>query len=130
MVYSRPKLSLRRLCFHTCLSVNREGLGLCLGGGGSSIQGDLHPRGSPSVGSLSRGSLSSGSLSRGSLSRGVSVWGSLSRGVSIQGGLCPGGLCPGDLCMGDLFYGKERAVRILPECVLVKLHFRQEDGVE
>ena len=61
---------------------------------GVSVQGHLCPEGS-----LSRGSLSLG-ISRGSLS-----WGSLSRG----------GLCQGD----HPAYGKERAVRILLECILV-----------
>ena len=63
-----------------------------------------------------------GSLSRGSLVRGISVKGggslwpgeSLASWVSGQGGLCPGGLC-----QGDPSYGKERAVRILLECILV-----------
>ena len=84
--------SLRRLCFHRCLSVNEGGFGLCPGG--------------------------------------VSVWGSLSggslsRGVPVQGGLCLGGLCPwgvsvqGGLCQGDPPYCKERAVRILLECIFV-----------
>ena len=51
--------------------------------------------------------------------------GCLCPGVSVQwgvcpGGLCPGGLCPGGLCQGDPLYGKERVVRILLECTLVK----------
>ena len=53
----------------------------------------------------------------GSLSRGVSV-----KGVSVQGGLCPGDLCPGgSLSTGAVLprYGKEQAVRILLECILV-----------
>ena len=43
-----------------------------------------------------------------------------------EGGLCPGGLCArggvsvqGGLCQGDPPYGKEQAVRILLECILV-----------
>ena len=75
------KQSLRRLCFHRRLSVQREGGsqwslfggvsvqgGLCLGSfGGVSVQGDL-------------------CLCRGSLSRGIYVQagGSLPRGVSLQ----------------------------------------------
>ena len=114
------KRSLRRLCFHWCLSVHKGGLSLCLGG----------------------------SLSWGwSLSRRVSVWGSLcpvgslSGGVSVQGwrvsvqGVSVQGLCPGEsLSRGSLFggclsrgvsfmeiplYGNERAIRILLECILV-----------
>ena len=51
-----------------------------------------------------------------SLSRGLSVQGvSVQSGVSIQEGLCP----EGGLCQGDPLYGKERAVRILLECILV-----------
>ena len=86
-----------------------------------------------------------GSLSRGVSVWGVSVQGGfLSRG---GGGFCPGGLCPGgSLSRGSLFggisiwrgsllgvgslsrvvsvretppYGNTRAVRILPECILV-----------
>ena len=93
------KQSLRRLCFHRCLSV-QGGLcpvGLCLK--------EL----CPGEGGLCPGeSLSRGSLSRGSLSKGVSVQGvSLFRGVSVQRrGLCPGGLCPqGPLSSGSLFKG-------------------------
>ena len=64
--------------------------------------------------------LSRGSLSRGSLVKGISVkGGSLSRGVSGQGSLSREGLCPRGLCQGDPSYGKERAVRILLECILV-----------
>ena len=71
---------------------------------------------------------------------GVSVW-----GVSVQEGICPGGylsrgslsggaLClggvsvQGGLCQGDPLdrppYGKERAVRILLECILVTSSIR------
>ena len=76
-VITAHKRSLRRLCFHRCLSVHW---------GGSSVS---VPRGSLS----GRGALSRGSLSRGSLSRqGVSVWGvSVQRGYLSRGGLCPGG---------------------------------------
>ena len=71
-----------------------------------------------------------------SVHRGVSVQGvfvqggSLSKGVSVQevsvqwGSLSNGGLCPvGGLCQGDPPYCKERAVRILLECILVTLFF-------
>ena len=48
-----------------------------------------------------------GSLSRGSVSKG-----SLSRGVSVQRGLCP------EVSLSRRRpYGKERAVRILLECL-------------
>ena len=83
-----------------------------------------------------------GSLSRESLSR----WGvSVQKGVSVQrvsmsrGCLCPGGsmsrgLSPGGLNLGGLCpdgfsvrktppYGKEWAVRILLECILVRRLF-------
>ena len=52
-------------------------------------------------------------MSRGkSVSRGViSVW-----AVSVQGGRVS---VQGVLCQGDPLYGKERAVRILLECILV-----------
>ena len=75
--------------------------------------------------------------------------GSLSREVSVQGCLCAEGLCPGrlcqgmslpggslssgvsvqwisvqrDLCQGDSPYGKEWAVCILLECILVNFLF-------
>ena len=78
----------------------------------------------------------------GSLSRGVSVRGISIQGISVQGvlclggslsrgvclvGFCPGGLCPGSfLSRGSLsketpLYGKERAVLILLECMLVRI---------
>ena len=113
--------------------------GLCPGGSLS--------RGSLSRGGLFLEGLSSGgSLSGGSLSRGISVWGSLREVVSLEGSLsegclCPGGSWGGGLCLerflsagvsvqersllgGSLSgtpYGKERAVRILLECILVNL---------
>ena len=74
LIFTARKRSLRRLCFHRCLSVH----------GGISIQGGLCPR----EGSLSKGGVSvqgrglcprEGSLSKG----GVSVQG-------VQGGLCQG----------------------------------------
>ena len=41
-----------------------------------------------------------------------------------EGGLCPGGSLSGEgLCQEDPPYGKERAVRILLECILVILMF-------
>ena len=127
LIFTARKRSLRRLCFHRCLSVHGGG-GLY---GGVSIQGGLCPR----EGSLSKGGVSvqgrglcpgEGSLSRG----GVSVQGglcpgegSLSRGgVSVQGrGLCPGegSLSRGGLCQWDPPYGYVRVVRILLECILV-----------
>ena len=69
----------------------------------------------PSGGSLSLVPCSfQGSLSKGSLSMGVSV-----HGVSVQGGLCLGGLCQRDPPDRDPPYGKEWAVCILLECILV-----------
>ena len=67
--FTARKRSLRRLCFHRCLSVH--------GGSSVSVQG-------VSIGG--RG----WSPSRGCLSRGPLPWESLSRGVSVQGGLCQG----------------------------------------
>ena len=91
-------------------------------------------------GFLSRGFLSKGSLSRGGLCPGGGIClggsfpgGSLSRGrlclggVSVEGCLCPedgwvgGILCLGGLCQETSPYGKERAVRILLECILVRI---------
>ena len=89
------KQSLRRLCFHRCLSVYRRGVSVSAQGGlhprGVSVQGGLHLRSS-----LSGGLCPGGSLSQRSLS-GVSV-----QGVPIPGGLCLRGLCPGGLCSGGL----------------------------
>ena len=58
---------------------------------------------------------------------GLSVWGALSGGLCPGGSLSRGGLClegglyPGGLCQEDPLppYGKEQAVRILLECILV-----------
>ena len=107
-LFTARKRSLRRLCFHRCLSVHggggslsREG-GLCPGGRGVSVQegggslsreeGGLCPRGGRlCLGGLCPwGSLSTGCLFRGeSLSGRVSVQGgSLFRGVSVGGGSC------------------------------------------
>ena len=79
-----------------------------------------------------------GHMTRGSLSR-WSGGGGLCLGVSVQEGFCLGDLCPGGLCKvgslsrGSLLgrpsrtetapYGNERAVRILLECILVRLPF-------
>ena len=79
------------------------GIYLSTGGGGLCPQGGLCPGES-----LSRGGLCPGE----SLSRGVSV-----QGVSIQGVSVKGSLCQGDP------HGKERAVRILLECILVLSNF-------
>ena len=110
------KRSLRRLCFHSYLSVH-WGVSLSVRDvsvQGSSLSGGSLSRGICPGGSLSRraslskkglcprGSPSEGvSVQRGSLSRGVSVWEvsvqgeSLSRGRSLsKGGLCLGSLCP------------------------------------
>ena len=85
------KRSLRRLCFHRCLSVHSGGvLGFCPGG-------------------LSLG----GSLSGGVSVRGVSAQGALSGG----GSLSMGGLCQGE--PPAPMYGNEWAVRVLLECILV-----------
>ena len=80
------KRSLRRLCFHRCLSVHR-------GPGGVSVQrgvclGGLCPE---------------GSLSRGCLSGGVSVWGVSVQGDPPYGWLCAGGTHPTgmDSCVGN-----------------------------
>ena len=116
--------------------------GLYLGGlhsGGSLSRGSLSKvslsRRFSVQGSPSRGLCPGGSLSRGSLSSGFSVQGSLSKvslssGVSVQGSLSGVFLCPGG--SGSSLserhpwtetplphrYGKERAVRILLECIL------------
>ena len=78
-----------------------------------------------------------GHMTRGSLIRGGLCPGGLSPGVSVHGGPCPGGFLSGSLCPGVSFwggslsrgvsvrdippYGNERAVRILPECILVSI---------
>ena len=84
LLVTARKRSLRRFCFHRCLSVH--------GGGGEYL----------SWGSLSRGGHCHRSLCPGEVTViGVSVQGrSLSRGVSVKGGslsrgsLSMGGLCP------------------------------------
>ena len=93
------------VCIPACITGHMTG-GLCLG---VSVQGGLCPGGS------------------------------LSMGVSVGGGLCLGGLYPGGLCPGESLsgrpsipdrdppppkYGYERVVRILLECILVKILFR------
>ena len=40
-------------------------------------------------------------------------------GVSVQGFSVRGGFCPGSLCRVPPLYGKERAVRILLECIII-----------
>ena len=99
-IITARKRTLRRLCFHRCMSVHR-GVSVSVWGslsGGVSVQGDLCSGGSLSRGVSVQGDLCSG----GSLSRSASVQGreSLSRG----GGLCPGGLwgisVQGGLCLG------------------------------
>ena len=102
---------------------------------GVSVRGVYVQWGLSLGGSLSRGSLSSGSLSwgeGGGFCPGSSVWGlcpegGLCPGVSVEGGLCPeGSLCLEGLCQGgppaeSTPYGKEWAVLILLECILVHL---------
>ena len=90
------------------------------GGGSQSLSWGVCVKG----GFCLAGSLSGkgGSLSGegGSLSGRVSVWGSLSRGISVQEGSVWGGSLPREIPPdGDLPYGKERAIRILLECILV-----------
>ena len=78
---------------------------------GVSVWGSLSTESLSGGVSVQRGSLSGGSLSRGVLCLGgLCPGGSLTRGVSVWGGLCWGGLSP---------YGKERAVHILLQCILV-----------
>ena len=84
LIFTARKRSLRRLCFHRCLSVHGGGL---YGGSLSSVV-SVQGRGL----CLREGSLSKGGVSvRGGLCPG-GPGGSLSRGeVSVQGrGLCPG----------------------------------------
>ena len=71
--------------------------------GGGSLSGGLCQRGS-----LSRGALCLGGLSPGR---------SLTKGVSVQGGSLSGEVSVGG--RGLTLYGKERAVHILLECVLI-----------
>ena len=82
---------------------------------------------------LGRGSLSGGLYLEGSLSKGVVsvLEGSLSKG----GGLCPGGSLvqcgvsvQEGLCHRDPPYGNERAVRILLECILVRIVYSSDFG--
>ena len=75
------KRSLRRLCFHRCLST-REG------GSWSLSRRGLHPGGSPSQGGLCPGGFCPGEVSvQGFSVQGFSVQGGyLSRGVSVQVG--------------------------------------------
>ena len=107
------KRSLRKLCFHKCLSVQGEG-GL----------GGLCPGGSLYKGGFCLGSFLGGLCPGGSLSR---------QGVSVQGDLDQAG---GSLPRGGSLsrrvsvretpkYGNERAVRILLECILVVYYLFQ-----
>ena len=93
-IFTTCKRSLRRLCFHRCLSVHRGGLNLCSRGvsilGVSLSREDLRPGGLCPGGSLSGEGLCPGGLCpEGSLSRG-----SLSGEFSVQGGLCHGDPLP------------------------------------
>ena len=78
-LFTARKRSLRRLCFHRCLSVHMKGGESVSVQGGGSVQGSLCLR---------------GSLSRIDLCPGVSVQGGvLSRGSLSKGGLCQGYPC-------------------------------------
>ena len=92
-IYRPQTLSLRRLCFHRCLSVQSLSSGV-------SDQGV----------SVQKVSVQGASVQGGSLSMvgGLCPGGSLSRGISVQGGLCQGYV---------------RAVCILLECILVPIKF-------
>ena len=91
-IFTARKQSLRRLCFHRCLSDHRWGVpgGLCPGG--SLSGGDLCPGGSLSGGDL------------------------CPEGVSVRGGICPGG---GFCQRPPAQYSNEWTVRILLEFILV-----------
>ena len=98
IIITARKRSLRRLCFHRCLSVHE---GLC-------PEGCFCPGGGVYLGGLCPGGLSGGSV------QGVSVWGSL----------CPGGVLSRGVSVTETpRYSNERAVRILLECILVVFHF-------
>ena len=124
-VITARKRSLRRSCFHRCLSVYRGGLSLCPGGlcPGGSLSRGVFVQGGFCPGDLCPG----GSLSRGSLSRQVSVWeGLCPEGVSVQGV----SLSKGFSVHGGFFSvtetpldDNERAVGILLECILVSFSF-------
>ena len=97
-------------------------------GEGGLCPGKVCPEGSLSRGSLSKGVsvqedlCPGGSLSMGGLCPG----GFLSRGVSVQeglcrGGLCPRGLCPRGLCLGISVRGDlcpERSLSGRPPCTV------------
>ena len=98
-VITAHKRSLRRLCFHMCLSVH----GGCLcPEGGVPVKEGLYPEGLCPEGLCPNGlcpnGLCPGVSVQKSLSRGVSVRSSLSRGIYVQGHLCPGGSLSGVLC--------------------------------
>ena len=90
---------------------------VCPWRGGGLCPGSLCPDG----GSLSRRGVS---VQRVSMSRGcLCPGGSMSRGLS-PGGLNLGGLCPDGFSVRETPpYGKEWAVRILLECILVRRLF-------
>ena len=98
------KRSLRRLCFHRCLSVHR----------GSLCPGESLSKGVSVLGfSVQEGLCQEGSLSRESLSGGLCPWGSQSRGVSVRetlptvrlraGGTHPNGMHSCEKCFSIQF---------------------------
>ena len=109
------------VCLGRGVSIWKEGSlsgeGVSVSGGVSVWGGGLCPR---------EGSLSG---------EGVCVWGSQPGGglcprewSLVQGGLCPGSLVQGGLCHRDPPYGNERAVRILLECILVRITYSSDFG--
>ena len=111
--YYRPQTKFAKVMFSQVSVCPQGSLSLCPGG--SPSQGDLHP-GGVSV----RGGLCPGGLCLG---------GSLSSRVYVHEGLCPGGegsLSRGSLSWKPLRYCKERSVRILLECILVRCYFTIE----
>ena len=88
---------------------------------GVSVQGSFCPGGLSPEGRLCL----QGVFVWGGLVQGVSVQGvSLQRGISVQGFLCPEGgwvSVRGGSLSGRPLYGKERAVRILLECILIRI---------
>ena len=112
------KRSLRRLCFHRCLSVHRGSRSLSRGvsaQGGSLSRVWVSVQGVSVWGVSVQGGLClTGSLPREDLHPGC---GCLSRGVSVQGGFCLGALwrdlCPGYLCPGRI---SVQGVGLFPGC--------------
>ena len=100
LIFTVRKRSLRRLCFHRCLSVHR--------GVSISVQGGLHPVGGGE-----------------SPSRGVSVQGCLCpEGVSARGGgPCPRGISGRPPDRDPPPYSNELVVHILLKYILVLLLF-------